>query len=32
MNEVCKDIAHMAIRNEKNSELSGPFAGACILM
>lgn len=32
MDEVCEDIAHMAVKNEKNSEESGPFASACILM
>lgn len=33
MNEVCEDIAHLAVKNEKNnSGDSGPFAGSCILM
>lgn len=34
MNEVCEDIAHLAVKNETNSggEDSGPFAGSCILM
>lgn len=32
MNEVCEDIALMAVKNEKDSGQSGPFAGACILM
>ncbi len=32
MNEVCEDIAHLAVKNEKNIGDSGPFAGSCILM
>lgn len=32
MNEVCEDIAHLAVKNEKNSGDSGPLAGSCILM
>lgn len=32
IDRVCEDIAHMAVKNEKESGDSGPFAGACILM
>lgn len=32
MNKVCEDIVHMAVKNEKDSGDSGPFAGSCVLM
>lgn len=32
IDRVCEDIAHMAVKTEKESGDSGPFAGACILM
>lgn len=33
MNEVCEDIAHLAVKNENNNNGdSGPFAASCVLM